>query len=180
MLILVLYQSFKFWCCDNLIAHRADLSIAFYVFQGTSPCVMICLDANDEYVEQVYVYGNLKKPNHKPQRHSNTVSAYAEALSARSPIQVINHLPSCHWCDILTSNTIMMKIHRRQLCRGRAIRHCVEERTTPSHQLIIALFVWKITSREKVHKGSKITRSAKLTSLVWIIITRQSRFYTKC
>lgn len=52
------------------------------------------------------------------------------------PIQVINQ----HG-DILTSKTIMMKIHRRQLCRGRAIRHCTQESTAPVHQFIALFFV---------------------------------------
>lgn len=70
----------------------------------------------------------------------NIASVYAEALRACSPIQV--NIPSCHWCGILTSNSIMRNIHRRQLCRGRAIKYCVEERTKRSQQVIIALFVW--------------------------------------
>lgn len=47
----------------------------------------------------------------------------------------------------LTSNTIMKKIQRRQLCRGRAIRHCLEESTLQSPQpasefLFLHLFFW--------------------------------------
>lgn len=44
----------------------------------------------------------------------------------------------------LTSNTIMKKIHRRQLRRGRAIRHCVEQSALQSLQPIIIISIFTL------------------------------------
>lgn len=100
--------------------------------------------------------GHLKKPitNH---RVTALLSVCKQKLSVPlGPIQVINE-----HADILTSKTIMMKIHRRQLCRGRAIRHCIEESTAHLHQFYNIVCLHPLNS-------------AKPTSLVWIMISKLS------
>lgn len=71
---------------------------------------------------------------------------------------------SHYWCDLLTSNTIARKTHRRQLCRGRAIIHCVEERTKTSQKPSVALFAWALKTPYHKSIGERLTKCPRLPS----------------